>query len=58
MYILKNVRDFVEARFEKIQIKYGKDLNYNPNTNYFSKEDESIVSFIEEYVNIDKLIRE
>ena len=58
MYVLKNLKDFVEARNSKIELRYGKDLNYNPTTHYFSGDDELVVSFIEEYVSIDKLYSE
>lgn len=54
MYVLKSIPEFIYSRRENIPIKYGKDFEYNPITDYFSIEDESIVNFIEEYINIDQ----
>ena len=56
MYVLKSIPEFIYARKEKNTIKYGKDFEYNPVTDYFSKEDELIVNFIEEYINIEQNI--
>ncbi|MEG2789573.1 MAG: SNF2 helicase associated domain-containing protein, partial [Romboutsia sp.] len=56
MYVLKSIPEFIYARKEKNNLKYGKDFEYNPITDYFSKEDESIVNLIEEYINIDQRV--
>jgi SNF2 family DNA or RNA helicase len=54
MYVLKSIPEFIYSRKEKNTIKYGKDFEYNPITDYFSKEDELVVNFIEEYTSIDQ----
>ena len=54
MYVLKNIPEFIYSRRENIPIKYGKDFEYNPISDYFSIEDESIINFVEEYINIDQ----
>lgn len=56
MYVLKSIPEFIYARREKHNLKYGKDFEYNPITDYFSKEDESIVNLIEEYISIDQRV--
>ncbi|WP_373601060.1 DEAD/DEAH box helicase [Paraclostridium bifermentans] len=56
MYVLKSIPEFIYSRKEKNTIKYGKEFEYNPITDYFSKEDESIINFIEEYISIDQSI--
>ncbi|CEP95796.1 DEAD/DEAH box helicase [[Clostridium] sordellii] len=56
MYVLKSIPEFIYSRKEKNNMKYGKDFEYNPINDYFSKEDEAIVSLMEEYINIDQKI--
>ncbi|WP_263348605.1 SNF2 helicase associated domain-containing protein [Paraclostridium sp. AKS81] len=56
MYVLKSIPEFIYSRRERISIKYGKDFEYNPVSDYFSIEDESIINFVEEYINIDQTL--
>jgi len=55
MYVLKNVRDFINARFEDKEIEYGKEFTYYPEEHVFNEHDENIIDFIEEFVANDEL---
>ena len=55
MYVLKNVRDFINARFEDKEIEYGKEFTYYPEEHVFNEHDENIIDFIEEFVVNDEL---
>ncbi|BCZ47824.1 DEAD/DEAH box helicase [Clostridium gelidum] len=55
MYVLKNVTDFINARFEDKEIEYGKEFTYYPEEHVFNEHDENIIDFIEEFVANDEL---
>lgn len=57
LYVLKNLEEFINAKNFDTEIKYGKEFTYNPNKHYFSKEDDDIINFIEEYVSINESLR-
>ena len=56
MYVLKSIPEFLYSKKENIPIKYGKDFEYNPITDYFSIEDEAIINFLEDFINIDQTL--
>ena len=37
MYVLKDIRDFINARFEDEEIEYGKDFTYYPEEHVFNE---------------------
>ena len=55
MYVLKSLKDFINARANDEEIEYGKDFTYYPEENVFSEQDEIIIDFIEEFVTNDVL---
>lgn len=55
MYVLKKIKDFINARSEDKEIEYGKDFTYYPEEHIFTEQDEKIVDFIEEFVANDVL---
>ncbi|MDS0527764.1 DEAD/DEAH box helicase [Clostridium sp. SHJSY1] len=55
MYVLKNIKDFIKAKYENEGLTYGKDFTYFPNEHIFNEIDESIVEYIEEALAIDNL---
>ena len=57
LYVLKNLEAFINAKKFETELKYGQEFNYNPNKYYFSKEDENVIDFIEEYVSINESLR-
>lgn len=47
MYVLKSkLRSFLNAYISDEEYKLGKDFTYDPNCNYFSKENEEILSIL------------
>ncbi|MGG7176319.1 SNF2 helicase associated domain-containing protein [Clostridium paraputrificum] len=58
MYVLKNIEAFLNALESGDDIAYGKEFVYTPLNSYFSKEDEKLVEFIKEYINIGYRVNE
>lgn len=53
-YVVKNIAELVNARRYNKTLSYGKEFKYDPSIHYFSKEDENILNFIEEYVSLNE----
>ncbi len=51
LYVVKNLKELINARTNNTMLEYGKNFIYNPNTHYFSDIDEELVDIIEEHVN-------
>lgn len=54
LYVVKSVYDFIMSRKHKKKLEFGKEFEYNPDIHYFSEEDERILNFIEEYVELNR----
>ncbi|MGL5244993.1 MAG: SNF2 helicase associated domain-containing protein, partial [Sarcina sp.] len=54
-YVLKNLEDFINARRTLRTISYGAALTYDSDVHSFSQEDENIISFIEEYIDLAQM---
>lgn len=52
MYVLKNLEDFVYARFNGLDLEFGKGFTYSPLRQTFNKSDEEICKYIEEFVSV------
>ncbi|SFA91932.1 DEAD/DEAH box helicase [Clostridium frigidicarnis] len=56
MYILKNIHEFIQSKKDRVELRYGKDFTYYPNRHYFSKDDENLLDFLEEYEDISNMM--
>ncbi|MPQ44415.1 DEAD/DEAH box helicase [Clostridium tarantellae] len=54
-YVLKNLEDFINYRRTGRTIAYGTAFTYDPDVHSFSQDDENIISFIEEYVDLAQM---
>ncbi|NAS19391.1 serine/threonine protein phosphatase [Clostridium butyricum] len=52
MYVLKNLKDFIYARLNNDDLEFGKGFTYSPSSQKFSKTDEEICRYIEEFVSV------
>lgn len=51
MYIIKNIKEFANARLNNQKLEYGVNFTYDPTSQYFTDRDEKIVEMIEGYGN-------
>lgn len=56
MYVLKNLKDFVNAKNNHMEIEYGKEFTYNPYEQEFSEEDNKIIDYINNFIQMDLFI--
>ncbi|SHI36489.1 Superfamily II DNA or RNA helicase, SNF2 family [Clostridium cavendishii DSM 21758] len=53
LYVMKNIREFSNAFRKGYSLNYGKDFEYNPLKQEFSKEDEELVNYLIGQVEIN-----
>jgi SNF2 family DNA or RNA helicase len=56
MYVLKNLKDFVNAKNNYMEIEYGKEFIFNPYEQEFSEEDNKIIDYINNLIQMDLFI--
>lgn len=54
-YSLKDIKEFINIRSKGGTIIYGKDVEYSRENYAFTKEDEKIIDYIKEILNIEEL---
>lgn len=52
--LLKSLESFIDKKNKGEDILFANEFIYKPEINYLSREDEKLVDFIEEYININK----
>lgn len=57
MYMVKNIKNFVEQANSKNIIEFGKEFTYNPSLYCFRDSDKAIMDFITEMYEIDSVTR-
>lgn len=55
-YVLKSISEFINSLAMGKKITYGKGFTFNPEVHYFSKEDERIIEFMEEYAGLNEAL--
>ncbi|ATD57292.1 DEAD/DEAH box helicase [Clostridium chauvoei] len=53
--LIASLEDFIKAKNKKELLKFNNEFTYDPNKHIFSKSDEDILDFIEEYLEIEKI---
>lgn len=56
MYVLKNLKEFVNAKNNYMEIEYGKEFTYNPYEQEFSDGDYKIIDYINNFIQMDLFI--
>lgn len=57
-YVVKNMREFMEALKGRNEIYFGKGFTLNPNIHSFREEDEDIIKLLMDIYESDKLVQE
>lgn len=52
--LIKSLENFIDKKNKGEDIVFANEFIYKPEINYFSKEDERLIEFIEEYININR----
>lgn len=55
--LINSLEEFINARNTTVPITFNKEFTYKPSEDIFSKDDENIVTFIKEYVELNKAIK-
>ena len=55
--LINSLEDFINARNMNKPITFNKEFTYRPNEDIFSDEDEKILDFIKEYIELSRVIK-
>lgn len=57
MYVLKNIEELIEARYNEEELVFGKNFTYVPLNQEFDESDEQILDYLEEAVELNKTMK-
>lgn len=55
--LINSIDEFINARNTKVPITFNKEFTYKPNEDIFCIEDEKILNFIKEYIELNKVFK-
>lgn len=58
LYVVKNIKEFIEAIINEETLSFGKNFTFDPNTHYFKEEDKLIIDLLKEIYDTEKALDE
>lgn len=55
--LINFIEEFINTRSTKMPITFNKEFTYKPREDIFSKDDENILNFIKEYIELNKVLK-
>lgn len=55
--LINFIEEFINTRSTKVPLTFNKEFTYKPEEDIFSKDDENVLDFIKEYIELNKAVK-